>query len=230
MNDPDMCRFCHELIELPKEIEQVISPCRCRGSQELVHIECFNKWGKTRCEICKFRYYAGEIPQPPSELFENVDMPINVDRIFIIDPEQDPIEDDVPDLIPRGVPPEITNMINIYSNLIPENAPNGFRSRTFWYMTSKLMMELKFSENMGSLKKLYEITRIYLWFLNEFYQIKNERITILLSTLLIICYCILGLILSPLLYFYHIVKSTRVLILLLSFVLCVDLSLLMNFV
>lgn len=225
MNDPDMCRFCHELIELPKEIEQVISPCRCRGSQELVHIECFNKWGKTKCEVCKFRYYAGEIPQPPPlepgpDLFENIDITINFNLPEQIEDDPVPEPIDVPE-----IPPEITNMLNIYSNLIPEHAPNGFRTRTFWYMTTKLMMQLKFVENMSLLKKLYEITSVYLWSLNEIYKIKSKRITILLSTLLMIGYCIFGLILSPLLYFYHIVKSIRVLTLfsLFSFVLFVDL-------
>lgn len=78
MNDQDVCRFCHEEIHLPKEIDHVISPCRCRGSQELVHIECFNKWGKTKCKVCKFRYYAGEIP------LENVDGPINLTLLSLV--------------------------------------------------------------------------------------------------------------------------------------------------
>jgi hypothetical protein len=216
MNDiepQDICRFCHESIELPKEIDQVISPCRCKGSQELVHIDCFNKWGKTRCEICKFRYYAGEIATQQvsgsRHVIEHVDFPDFLDDDSsdddLVIPEPN-IQNNIDPVAPvaTGVPAEITNMINVYSSLMPEETPNEFRVKAFWLMTSNLIVTSHF----GNIDIL-ETTRIYLWFLNEFYKIKNKRIKILLSTVLIICYCILGLILSPALYIYHLSNKYR---------------------
>nr|CAG8527518.1 12963_t:CDS:2 [Entrophospora candida] len=47
-----------------KEKNKLISPCRCKGSLQYVHLECLNKWRKSntrsdsayQCEVCKYRY------------------------------------------------------------------------------------------------------------------------------------------------------------------------------
>eukprot|EP01119_Soliformovum_irregulare_P002269 TRINITY_DN12555_c0_g1_i1.p1 TRINITY_DN12555_c0_g1~~TRINITY_DN12555_c0_g1_i1.p1 ORF type:complete len:234 (-),score=2.55 TRINITY_DN12555_c0_g1_i1:175-876(-) len=53
------CRICHE------SCEELIAPCRCRGTARYVHRDCLNSWRDTRggklkyrCEICltNFRF------------------------------------------------------------------------------------------------------------------------------------------------------------------------------
>lgn len=62
-----VCRICQEELNLETERDQVISPCNCTGSMSMVHIDCFSRWGRNRCEVCKFRFFAQEPPFVPAE-------------------------------------------------------------------------------------------------------------------------------------------------------------------
>ncbi|RIA99398.1 hypothetical protein C1645_747237 [Glomus cerebriforme] len=73
-----ICKICHEPEEFqpPQDEEAVISysnsydkgklisPCKCKGSLQYVHIDCLNQWRHSnvreeasyRCEVCKYEY------------------------------------------------------------------------------------------------------------------------------------------------------------------------------
>jgi hypothetical protein len=52
-----VCRICH-VNNVPGE--NLISPCRCKGSLAYVHLSCLEKWinesFRLNCELCGFRY------------------------------------------------------------------------------------------------------------------------------------------------------------------------------
>jgi RING-variant domain len=50
------CRFCWENIDIINDIESILSPCACKGTQRYIHSKCFYKWNKEKCEICNFNY------------------------------------------------------------------------------------------------------------------------------------------------------------------------------
>ena len=58
----EVCRICFDHIDLTKELDRIISPCRCIGSRAFVHIECFNQDAKNRCEICHIKYITNLQP------------------------------------------------------------------------------------------------------------------------------------------------------------------------
>ena len=55
-NDSPSCRICYE----ESEIDNLISPCRCRGSLKWVHPKCLNEWVKVskkwKCQHCLVNY------------------------------------------------------------------------------------------------------------------------------------------------------------------------------
>ncbi|GAB0090396.1 hypothetical protein DMENIID0001_051250 [Sergentomyia squamirostris] len=57
------CRIC--LMANTKDDDRLISPCHCRGSLELVHINCLERWldatGRTYCELCLFRFQTTSV-------------------------------------------------------------------------------------------------------------------------------------------------------------------------
>lgn len=65
------CRICLET----GDINEMISPCNCRGSSQWVHPECLNEWRMTnqnprsrdQCEICLFNYIISN--DEPKETF-----------------------------------------------------------------------------------------------------------------------------------------------------------------
>jgi hypothetical protein len=61
-NSAERCRICLEDIDLIKDLDNVISPCRCAGSSALMHIKCYRACNKDRCDVCKFRikFFAQE--------------------------------------------------------------------------------------------------------------------------------------------------------------------------
>ncbi|RZC40716.1 RINGv domain containing protein [Asbolus verrucosus] len=52
-----VCRICH-VNNVPSE--NLISPCKCKGSLAYVHLSCLEKWinesFRLNCELCGFRY------------------------------------------------------------------------------------------------------------------------------------------------------------------------------
>ncbi|XP_031349805.1 E3 ubiquitin-protein ligase MARCH3-like isoform X2 [Photinus pyralis] len=52
----NICRICHG----GESIGDLLSPCRCRGSIALAHMDCLEKWLKessnSHCELCKYHY------------------------------------------------------------------------------------------------------------------------------------------------------------------------------
>ena len=55
-----ICRICLDA----EPVDQLISPCECRGSQAFVHISCLQQWilrtagaGLTYCELCRHAYH-----------------------------------------------------------------------------------------------------------------------------------------------------------------------------
>lgn len=61
-----MCRICLE----DDVVENLISPCKCSGSQKYVHLRCVRKWQQSqrhravRCNICQERYTC-KLPKKP---------------------------------------------------------------------------------------------------------------------------------------------------------------------
>jgi RING-variant domain len=56
-NDIDInpkCRYCWEDIDIKRDIESILSPCACQGTQRFIHIHCFRKWNRNKCELCLF--------------------------------------------------------------------------------------------------------------------------------------------------------------------------------
>ncbi|KAI4461191.1 e3 ubiquitin-protein ligase march 2/3 family member [Holotrichia oblita] len=52
----NFCRICHG----GESVANLITPCRCRGSIALAHLQCLEEWLKqsanSRCELCQHRY------------------------------------------------------------------------------------------------------------------------------------------------------------------------------
>ena len=46
------CKYCLE----EDFIQNLIHPCKCKGSMKYVHPKCFYKWQKSSCEICHYSY------------------------------------------------------------------------------------------------------------------------------------------------------------------------------
>jgi len=55
-----VCRICHVSNSSPED--ELISPCRCKGTAKFVHRECLNDWRRVKrrrsyqCEICEAHY------------------------------------------------------------------------------------------------------------------------------------------------------------------------------
>lgn len=162
----------------------------------MVHIECFNMWGRTRCEICHFRYYAGEAPPEEPRIRINPLPPMGPNpfqnNINLVDP---PEEND-------GLPAEFNQIINMYADLMPENMITGFRFRMFYHKAMNYVART-FAMNFGFAKKMYHFTTIYLWYLNEWFRVRHNRDTMLLTGIMLIFYGLLTLTVSPFLYLYH---------------------------
>ncbi|XP_057323864.1 E3 ubiquitin-protein ligase MARCHF2 [Microplitis mediator] len=59
-----VCRICHH----PSGItETLVSPCRCKGTLEYVHLSCLERWlnqsCRNHCELCRYRFNAVETPR-----------------------------------------------------------------------------------------------------------------------------------------------------------------------
>ncbi|CAG8556672.1 2896_t:CDS:1 [Acaulospora morrowiae] len=65
--EPELLDTSHdenENLHLPYTKDRLISPCKCKGSLEYVHLSCLNKWRNNpvrhdasyRCEVCKYEY------------------------------------------------------------------------------------------------------------------------------------------------------------------------------
>ncbi|CAK9822979.1 E3 ubiquitin-protein ligase MARCHF3 [Anthophora retusa] len=58
-----VCRICHTNTSK----EQLISPCRCKGSLAYVHLACLERWlnqsCRSYCELCRYHYNVIETPR-----------------------------------------------------------------------------------------------------------------------------------------------------------------------
>ncbi|XP_066245918.1 LOW QUALITY PROTEIN: E3 ubiquitin-protein ligase MARCHF3-like [Euwallacea similis] len=58
-----ICRICHG----GQSIDELLTPCRCRGTIALVHLKCLETWLKesnqSNCELCRHRYKIIREPQ-----------------------------------------------------------------------------------------------------------------------------------------------------------------------
>jgi len=52
--DGDKCRICFENINIKRDQNDILSPCRCTGSMGLIHITCFEQMNIDKCDICGF--------------------------------------------------------------------------------------------------------------------------------------------------------------------------------
>jgi len=58
MTEPPFCRICFEA----DSTANLLSPCKCSGSQQHVHVHCLNIWlhtspTPTQCPVCKSPYH-----------------------------------------------------------------------------------------------------------------------------------------------------------------------------
>ncbi|XP_045473032.1 E3 ubiquitin-protein ligase MARCHF3-like isoform X2 [Harmonia axyridis] len=55
-SEPYMCRICHG----GESVDDLLTPCRCRGSVALVHLKCLERWlmesSRSYCELCQHHY------------------------------------------------------------------------------------------------------------------------------------------------------------------------------
>lgn len=52
------CRICHLELDLDQEKDKLVSPCHCHDHDSLIHLECFQDYEKTHCEVCQFKFYS----------------------------------------------------------------------------------------------------------------------------------------------------------------------------
>lgn len=55
-NDVTRCRICLEDIDEAKQLNEIVSPCRCAGTMGVMHIRCFRQLKTDYCSSCKFRF------------------------------------------------------------------------------------------------------------------------------------------------------------------------------
>ena len=74
--DSSEARQCRMCMEEEGPGRQLVSPCRCTGSQQFIHLDCLQKWqahclkstqasekAATTCSVCKAKFSIGP-PQP----------------------------------------------------------------------------------------------------------------------------------------------------------------------
>nr|XP_023014306.1 E3 ubiquitin-protein ligase MARCH3-like [Leptinotarsa decemlineata] len=58
-----ICRICHG----GESLDDLLTPCRCRGTVALVHLKCLERWLKesnhSSCELCQHHYKIVREPQ-----------------------------------------------------------------------------------------------------------------------------------------------------------------------
>lgn len=61
--ESESCRICL----MNEEKEQLVSPCKCKGSLALVHVSCLERWlsqhAQNHCELCMFEFNIIQIPR-----------------------------------------------------------------------------------------------------------------------------------------------------------------------
>ncbi|XP_069686182.1 E3 ubiquitin-protein ligase MARCHF2-like [Periplaneta americana] len=62
-----ICRICLSGAWTVPSVGPLLAPCDCRGSVEMVHIECLERWltesGTDTCELCGFTFTVRRIPR-----------------------------------------------------------------------------------------------------------------------------------------------------------------------
>ncbi|KAK5645568.1 hypothetical protein RI129_006868 [Pyrocoelia pectoralis] len=75
-----ICRICHG----GESIGDLLSPCNCRGSMALTHIDCLERWLKestnSHCELCRYRYTI--VREPKYGILQSI-------FVFILHPDDD---------------------------------------------------------------------------------------------------------------------------------------------
>lgn len=186
-----MCRICHGEIELPGEIDDVIAPCRCSGSSALVHVECFNEWGRERCEICHFRFYAGVEPPPQMPDLGGMGGLGGMGRIPD-DPEQ------------RAA--LLNQMIQQVANTVPDTLPGGYRIRIFFVMIMEFLcklLQMADPSRYGRLRLFGSLCFMWVWHINEIYRVGYGRMSLLMISITYSLFGFSAYILSPFLFIYH---------------------------
>lgn len=88
-DDEDMCRICFENETIDNEL---IRPCKCKGSHKYIHRSCLMTWihvnrynpeKRDYCDICnyKFKYSIGETKE--NEIVNNIAVNINLNPYLI---------------------------------------------------------------------------------------------------------------------------------------------------
>ena len=183
-----------------------------------MHIECFRKWGKNKCELCDFRFYAGEPPvaEPnmrPRPIGNNNPMNFNMnDNIAEIDINLDMIgdlnfnlgrndEDLMRNLVNRYVP----LMVNLF---FPEADQEGrYRSRTFMEKFLKFEFEFIFKGLIFSV--YFKFLGLLLWHVREVAMSKfNKTLSIQLVKLTISSFSLftITVITYPVFFIYYSIK------------------------
>lgn len=188
-----MCRICHGEIELPSEIDDVIAPCRCSGSSALVHVECFNEWGRERCEICHFRFYAGV--EPPPHRMPDLGGLGGMGRIPD-DPEQRVAL--------------MNQMIQQAANTIPDTLPGGYRIRVFFVMIMEFVCKLLLMADRNWYTLFGSVCFMWVWHINEVYRVGYGRMSLLMTSITYSLFGFLTYILSPFLFIYHQLRNRPV--------------------
>ena len=201
-DDGPVCRMCHGEIDLTTDMDKVISPCMCTGSLALVHIDCFNRWGRNRCELCKFRFFAGEEayePQPEED----------GQNPFVAE-----FEIDMDDFRQPGGQERLANrLVERATNFIPPADENGYRTRTLFTKLSEPFIKI-YTNNYSATGILFSLWMIWCWHIREICITTMMEIPKLLRTALFMAILsATSVITIPAFLTYYWLKTNRIIIL-----------------
>lgn len=151
-----ICRVCHAPIDPIADLDQLLSPCRCIGSMAYIHRECFENMNRDRCEICRFYYIAGRVPNPEPQ------NPFAHQFEF--------------DFNPQNLGEQMHRINNMFAAILPEQDPNTrFPIRQLYHRLGTSIVN--YSLNVHSSWKLqWHLASTYIWILYQLADIRNHML------------------------------------------------------
>lgn len=153
-----LCRVCHAEIDLEEELDDLLSPCRCMGSMAFVHRECFERMQRNRCEICRFRYVAGEPPAAEQQNGGNLPGMMQFDINF----ER-----------PEEANQQAQRLFHaVLEGIVPEDREGRFPIKRLILMVLETYFKV-YTRQYGTWKFNWSMMTIYLWTLREAARVQS---------------------------------------------------------
>ena len=161
------CRICQEDIFPDKNLDNILSPCRCTGSMSFIHISCFQEAKQNKCELCGLNFFAQQQPFLNPREYRHNQPPVN-QLLFsdylagILRPQPYPLhqepsnqqnqegveanQEDQPDQEDRADPGENRNENgqrpeNIWDRLITQEAMNSHGLSLDYIQTMRILID-----------------------------------------------------------------------------------------